>query len=216
MQLNIALKIFTCKRGIQMPYLYKFVLLITLLSTVMNAETVKVQFENKLPCAQAKDVLTFIDKHEKEASKPYNIETGYFCWDKKDVKILGKEEIGDNIFHYTYLHLPTNLKIDFYREDGSNPVDVYLFEYDLNGDGEKELFVKLHAAIAFDIEFFLLEKQKDLHYRILNHFYGSVQNDFLLIIQDTISNGYKDIEAYGKSDKGAIWKYDGTVYDIKK
>lgn len=199
-----------------MLYLYKFILLATFLSTSMNAETVEVPFENKLPCDQAKDVLTFIDKHEKEASKPYNIETGYFCWDKKDVKILGKEEIGDNVFHYTYLHLPTNLKIDFYREDGSNPVDVYLFEYDLNGDGEKELFVKLHAAIAHDIEFFLLEKQKDLHYRILNHFYGSSTNDFLLIIQDTISNGYKDIEAYGKSDKGALWKYDGTMYDIKK
>lgn len=143
-----------------MPYLYKFILLITLLSTIMNAETVEVPFENKLPCDQAKDVLTFIDKHEKEASKPYNIETGYFCWDKKDVKILGKEEIGDNIFHYTYLHLPTNLKIDYDREDGSQPVNVYLFEYDLNGDGEKELFVKLHAATGHDIKFFSFRKAK--------------------------------------------------------
>lgn len=199
-----------------MLYLYKFILLATFLSTSMNAETVEVQFENKLPCDEANDVLTFIDKHEKEASKPYNIETGYFCWNEKDVKILGKEEIVDNIFHYTYLHLPTNLKIDYDREDGSHPVDVYLFEYDLNGDGEKELFVKLYTATTNDIESFLLEKQKDLHYRILQHTYGSSQNDFLLIIQDTISNGYKDIEAYGKSDKGAIWKYDGTVYDIKK
>lgn len=199
-----------------MRYLCKFIILIVFLSTVICAETIEVQFENKMSCDQAKDLLIFIDSHEKEALKPYNIETGYFCWDENDVEILGKEEIVDNIFHYTYLHLPTKLKIDVDREDGSHPVNVYLFENDLNGDGEKELFIKLYEATANGLDFFLLKKQKNLHYQVLNHFYGSSVNDFLLIIQDTISNGYKDIEVYGKSDKGTMWEYDGTKYNIKK
>ncbi|AFV97415.1 MULTISPECIES: hypothetical protein [unclassified Sulfuricurvum] len=189
----------------------KYILLITLFFVGVFAKEIEIKFV-KVNCKDVQNVLTFLDKKSLDESNG-----GYFCWDQNDIKIFKTKKIDGDVLIHSYIQKSTKMKvIDGLREDGRLPVEIYFYYYDLNNDGQKEIFVELEDATGNGLEWFILENTKNHLYRILDYGVGSDQNNFIFSIQDSSHNSYKDIKSYSiMRDKSMIFEFNGEKYNIR-
>jgi len=187
----------------------KYILLIMMLFVGALAKEIEIKFV-KVNCKDVQNVLTFLDKKSLDESNG-----GYFCWDQNDIKIFKTKTIDGDVVIHSYIQKSTKMKvIDGLREDGRLPVEIYFYYYDLNNDGQKEIFVELEDATGNGLEWFILENMKNNLYRILDYGVGSDQNNFIFSIQDSSHNSYKDIKSYSiMRDKSVIFEFDGEKYE---
>lgn len=187
----------------------KYILLITLFFIGVFAKEIEVKFV-KVSCKDVQNVLTFLDIKSLDESNG-----GYFCWNQNDIKIYKTKNIDGDVVIPSYIQKSTKMKIiDGLREDGRLPVEIYFYYYDLNNDGQKEIFVELEDATGNGLEWFILENTKNNLYRILDYGVGSDQNNFIFSIQDSYHNSYKDIKSYSiMRDKSVIFEFNGKTYN---